>query len=339
METLERRIAYGYRRVEMLPGALGYIDLRAFADFSFLKPDEPARQAADAALALIFTADAVIIDLRNNGGGSPNMVGYLVSAFTAPDANIYNTFKHRDSEGSERPKQPYAKPRLTVPLYILISGRTASAAESTAYTLQAAKRAVVVGEMSAGAANPGGEFPVGDGFNVFISTSTPVNPITGTNWDFAGVKPDVPVDPDTALERAETLALQEVLAHDPGNIETRWILETLQAEAAVPAPGGAPLSDYIGAYSGDASIAIKNAALGLRRGQRPPWPLVRIHDDVFAVRDEPFRRVEFERNSAGKITRFQLVRVGGPAAWFLKQPGQATRRTCAAAGSARCASP
>ena len=128
-----------------------------------------------------------------------------------------------------------------------------------------------------------------------------------------------------------------VLARDPDNAETRWILEALRAEAA-PAPGGGPLSEYLGTYTGEASIAINNAALGLRRGQRPPWPLVRIHDDVFAVRDEPFRRVEFERNSAGKITGFQLVRAGGPAAWFLKLPGQATRRTCAGT-SERCASP
>jgi hypothetical protein len=321
LETLERRNAYGFRRVEMLPGALGYIDLRTFADFSFAQPDEPARQAADAALALVSSADAVIIDLRNNGGGSPNMVGYLVSAFTPPDANIYNTFQHRDAAGTERPKQSYSKPRLDVPLYILISGRTASAAESTAYTLQAAKRAVIVGEVSGGAANPGGEFPVGDGFNVFISTSTAINPITGTNWEGVGVKPDVPVNPDKALERAEILALQQVLAREASNVETRWILEALQAEAA-PEPG-APLSDYVGSYTGGASIVAKNAALGLRRDRRPLWSLVRIHGDVFAVRDEPFRRVQFERNSSGRITRFQLVRAGGPAAWFLlKQHSQ-----------------
>jgi Peptidase family S41 len=320
LETLERRNAYGFRRVEMLPGALGYIDLRTFADFSFAQPDEAARQAADAALALVSSADAVVIDLRNNGGGSPNMVGYLVSAFTPPDANIYNTFQHRDTAETERPRQSYPKPRLDVPLYILISGRTASAAESTAYTLQAAKRAVIVGEVSGGAANPGGEFPVGDGFNVFISTSTAINPITGTNWEGVGVKPDVPVNPDKALERAEILALQRVLAQDSNNVETRWILEALQAEAA-PSPG-APLADYVGTYTGGAAIVAKNAALGLRRDRRPPWSLVRIHGDVFAVRDEPFRRVQFERNSSGRITRFQLVRAGGPAAWFLKQPSR-----------------
>src|SRR5581483_10739682 len=70
LESLERRNAYGFHRVEMLPGAIGSLDITTFADFSFSNPNEPARKAADAALALVSTADAIIIDLRSNGGGS-----------------------------------------------------------------------------------------------------------------------------------------------------------------------------------------------------------------------------------------------------------------------------
>ena len=319
-DILARRNAYGFHRVEMLPGAIGYLDMTSFADFSFSNPNEPARKAADAALALVSGADAVIIDLRNNGGGAPNMVGYLVSAFTPPAADIYNTFHHRDRTESERPKEPYASPMLNVPLYILISGRTASAAESTAYTLQAAKRAVVVGEPSIGAANPGGEFPAGDGFFVFVSTSNTVNPITGTNWESAGVKPDVPTDPHKALERAEVLALESVLARrntdSPETTETRWVLEALRARNSPPA--GAPLTDYEGPYTAGAQLAIENHHLALRRGKRPFWTLVRIRGDVFAVVDEPYRRVIFERNAAHQVTRFELVRAGGPSSWFTR---------------------
>ena len=323
LETLERRNAYGFRRVEILPGSIGYIDLRSFADFSFGKPDEPARKAMEAALTLVSNADAVIIDLRNNGGGSPAMVGYLVSAFTPPGANIYNEFHQRDSSDSERPEESYPKPRLDVPLYVLISGRTGSAAESTAYTLQAAKRATIVGAVSVGAAHPGGEFPVGDGFFVFISTSQAINPITGTNWEGVGVKPDVTVSPEKALERAEVLALEAILKNSqplansrPEDIETRWTLEALRAEAS-PVKGP-PLTDYVGAYAG-AEISTENGYLALRRGNRPPWALVRIRGDVFCVKDEPFRRVLFERDSAGHgVTRLELVRAGGAATWFLK---------------------
>lgn len=321
LETLERRNAYGFRRVDMLPGAIGYLDLRLFADFSFDKPDEPARKAADAALALVSTADAVIIDLRNNAGGSSLMVGYLVSAFTAPGADIYNVFRSRDGTSSERPKESYSRPRLAVPLYVLISGRTASAAESTAYTLQAAKRAVVVGEVSGGAANPGGEFPAADGFSIFISTSTTVNAVTGTNWEGVGVKPDVAVNPEHALERAQILALESVLRNNPTGteaVETRWVLEALRAEAS-PAVGP-PITDYVGAYAG-AEISAENGHLALRRDRRPAWALTRVRGDVFCVTDEPFRRVLFERNTAHGVTRFQLTRAGGPSTWFPKASG------------------
>ena len=143
-DEFERRTAYGFHAVEMLPGAIGYIDLRAFVDLP-ASPEDPARATADAALELVRNADAIILDLRNNPGGSPDMVGYLVSAFADPKANIYNTLTYRDRSESERPKVPYPHPRLDVPLYVLISGHTASAAESRAYTLQASRRAVHAG--------------------------------------------------------------------------------------------------------------------------------------------------------------------------------------------------
>src|SRR6185503_6003675 len=122
-ELADQRSAYGFRRVEMRPGGIGYIDLRFFADFNFAKLNEPPRKIADAALTMLSGADAVILDLRNNGGGAPAMVGYLVSAFTAADADIYNVFHSRDNTESERPGQAYASPRVDVPLFVLISGR------------------------------------------------------------------------------------------------------------------------------------------------------------------------------------------------------------------------
>ncbi|HVW68116.1 MAG TPA: S41 family peptidase [Steroidobacteraceae bacterium] len=320
-ELADRRYAYGFRRVEMLPGGIGYLDLSYFADFDFNKPDEPARRTADAALALLANADAVIIDLRNNGGGSPAMVGYLVSAFTPPGADIYNTFRHRDRNDSERPKVPYPNPRLDVPLYVLISGRTASAAESAAYTLQAPKRARIIGAPSGGASNPGGEFPVDGGYTIFVSTSTAINPITGTNWEGAGVRPDVRTAASEALESAERLALEAILAQHPDALEARWILEALKADRAPE--NKAKLTEYAGDYTG-ARIAEENGHLELRRGRRPPWVLQRLRDDVFFVKGEPYRRVIFARQS-GRITHFQLVRADGPATWFARAQTRAPR--------------
>jgi hypothetical protein len=98
-DEFERRTAYGFHAVEVLPGAIGYIDLRAFVDLPGGQED-PARATADAALQLVRNADAIILDLRNNPGGSPDMVGYLVSAFTDPKADIYNVLTYRDHRES-----------------------------------------------------------------------------------------------------------------------------------------------------------------------------------------------------------------------------------------------
>ncbi len=124
---------------------------------------------------------------------------------------------------------------------------------SPAYTLQAAHRATIVGEPSGGAANPGGEFPIGAGLTLFISTGSPVNPVTGRNWEGAGVQPDVRLPAESALERTEILALEAILAKNPpatDAIETRWILEARRAQQS--APTGPALAEYAGAYAGAA---------------------------------------------------------------------------------------
>lgn len=313
-EDQQRRGAYGFRRVEMLPGAIGYIDMRGHADFRFGQPDAPARRAVDAALQLISGADAVIIDLRDNGGGSPAMVGYLVSAFTPKDADIYNVFHSREGTVSERPAETYAWPRLDVPLYILTSGRTGSAAEATAYTLQAARRAVIVGETSGGAANPGGPVQVGDGFSVFVSNGTPVNAVTKANWEGTGVKPDVAVPAAEALNRAQILALEAMLAKRPDGPEAtdnRWALEALKAQANPPAGIGG-LDQLAGTY-GEVVVVRQGSTLTLQRGRRPAWELVALGDSTFFAKGEPSRRVIFDpdgkaleiRYSTGQTMRFR----------------------------------
>lgn len=197
----------GIERVDVLPGNLGYIKLAHFANIESGDANAPARRAIDAALARIADSNAIVIDLRDTRGGAPSMVGYLVSAFTPAGADIYNTFHARNGgTRSEAPDQPYGKPMLTVPLYVLINGRTASAGEAFTYTVKNAKRATIVGATSRGAANPGRFFEVGDGYAVFVSNGTPVSPVTKTNWEGAGVAPDIAVPASEALDKASELA-------------------------------------------------------------------------------------------------------------------------------------
>ncbi|PVM94098.1 S41 family peptidase [Caulobacter endophyticus] len=313
-----RRANYGIRRVEILGGNLGYIDMRMFADFEFDQPDAPARKAIEAALQMVANTDAVIIDLRDNGGGSPAMVGYLASAFTPRGANIYNTFRYREGTESEAPKDWYPAPRLAIPLYVLTSGRTGSAAEALAYTLKNARRAVIVGEASGGAANPGGPVPVAGGFSIFVSNGSPVSPITGTNWEGGGVQPDVQIPAAKALDAARALALETVLktATGPAAQDARWALEAIRAETAPPATK--PLGDYVGAY-GAVEIVEVEGRLAMKRGRRPLSVLLPLGGETFTILGETARRVVFERDAKGAVTAFEAIGYEGGGSRYRRE--------------------
>lgn len=298
---------FGIRQVQVLPGNVGHLDLRYFADFDFDAAQAPARQAIDAALQLLAHTDALVIDLRDNGGGSPAMVGYLASAFVEPGRDIYNTFHSRGGTASEAPARPHGTPRTRVPLYVLVSGRTASAAEAFAYTLANVQRATLVGEATAGGANPGRPFQLAGGFSVFVSTGSPVSPVTGRNWEGTGVLPDIEVASDEAFDTAMTLALSTLVENGAGD-SARWPLEALAAPDTVLSPEA--LAARAGDY-GAVSIEPTPDALRLRHGRRPPALLRPLAPDLFHVIGEPTRRVRFERDAKDQVMALEILTAGG----------------------------
>ncbi|MEO0501561.1 MAG: S41 family peptidase [Pseudomonadota bacterium] len=296
-----RRTGWGFAETAILPGNLGLIDMTAFAHFDFGDADSAVRQTADSALALTAAADALIFDLRANGGGSPHMVGYLVSAFTGRD-DIYNIFHARDGTSSEAPASPYAAPFDERPVFILTSGRTASAAEAFAYTLQAAGLATVVGETSAGAANPGETFETPSGYSVFVATGSPRNPLTGTNWEGTGVVPDVAAPSSEALEMAQRLALRAVVDKGDGKRDTVWALEALTA--SLPAIDG--LDRYAGRY-GDWNVRADADRLLIKRGGRPERTLVPLRDGLFYRADDPAIRYRFHTDGGAPAVELETA--------------------------------
>ncbi len=323
---MDRLTNYGIRRVEVQPGNIGYIDLREFADFDFGQPNQPGRQAIEAALQLVAGSDALIIDLRNNGGGSPAMVGYLASAFTPMGKNIFNIFHLRERTISEAPTEWFAKPRVDMPLYVLTSARTGSAAESFAYTLKNAHRATIVGEATAGAANPGDDVDAGDGFRVFVSRGSPISPITGRNWEGDGVQPDVAASPATALQAATALALEAVIGKTPADqaIDARWALEALHAETG--APKTIAIDDYVGNYD-VLVIAQQDGRLSMRRGRRPAVLLLPLGDDLFSIAGESSRRVRFERDPQHKVMALESMTSDGESTRYRLDPQAKTTAT------------
>jgi hypothetical protein len=309
---------YGFVHTEMLPGGIGYIAVSQFAQIDPQVRDDPARMAADAALQSVAGARAIILDLRNSRGGAPAMVAYLASYFVPPNAAIFNTFHTRGVSGSEAPvAEPTGPRRLETPLYILVNGGTGSASESFPYTLQAAHRAVIVGEPTNGRANPGGFVRVSGGFAVFVSGGSPENPITHGNWEGTGVRPDLPVASAEALTRAQDAALQRLLeAAPPGPeaAELRWLLA--DRHAAGPPPSAGDLQAYAGSYGEEASVTSENGALLLHQGRRATT-LRQVAADLFVSTLDPLVHAQFERQG-GRVVALNLVTPAGPLARFTR---------------------
>lgn len=205
---------FGVERAELLPGNIGYLDLRNFIS---------ARMAGDtigAAMTLLQYTDAIIIDLRKNGGGEPSAVALLASYFFEDRTHI-NDYFDRATGAIEQSwsSEHLAGPRYGAdrPVYILTSARTFSAAEEFAYDMKMLKRATIIGETSGGGAHPGDISRLSEHFQMFIPTGRSINPITKTDWDRVGVAPDVPTSQIQALAVAETTALKRliVVANDP----------------------------------------------------------------------------------------------------------------------------
>lgn len=209
-QELEREIRsnYGFREVQILENNIGYIKIT-----EFMRPKR-AMQTAVAAMKLVENTDALIIDLRGNGGGYPGIMEYILNHYFDGPPTLLSTTYFGDSTLHPAPNYTsdlvYGKLRLGTPLYILIDNKTASAAEYFAYTLQAQKKAVVVGETSAGAANMNSFFPLPYNLRISISTASPVNEITKTNWEQRGVQPDYPVNAEDAKDKS-----MEIIASGP----------------------------------------------------------------------------------------------------------------------------
>lgn len=209
----DRQQNFGFEKVEHLDGNVGYVDLRFFSG----APD--ARATAAAAMAFLAGSDALIFDLRRNGGGNPDMVRVL-SSYLFDEPTHLNSLYFRDGDRTEEfwtlDEVPGQK-MPDVPVFVLTSADTFSGAEEFSYNLRVLERATLVGETTRGGANPGGVFPIDAQFEMIIPTGRAINPITGTNWEGTGVEPHVAVAANLALETALPLAQAAAAAHQARN--------------------------------------------------------------------------------------------------------------------------
>ncbi|MBN2415444.1 hypothetical protein JXO52_06365 [bacterium] len=219
---LGQREHLGFYRLDWIDGEIGYLDYRRF--------NYSSRGIAMLQSAFHFLSDAhaIIIDIRNNGGGSDDMGTVMLSYFLPHPTQLTGTYYRQEDLTEEMWTEEIdaGKKMPDVPLFVLIGKNTFSAAEYFAYDLKVRKRAVLIGEASKGGAHSVDRYPVGDMYEIYISTARAVNPLTGDNWESTGVIPDILVPDTAALDTAITLARQA--AREYGNAKDAELQEAVQ---------------------------------------------------------------------------------------------------------------
>jgi hypothetical protein len=193
----------GFVRADRLAGDVGYVEVVGFPE-----PLTVFRAGADPAMAAVARSRALILDLRRNGGGSPRAVNYLLSYFFPAEQKVHVSDIIWRNPGTDTfrtdPFFTVATPGkyLGRPVVILTSHRTFSGGEDFTYNMQALKRARVVGEVTGGGAHPSGEEDLPDGLAIVIPEGRSESPVTKTDWEGVGVKPDLVTPADEALKAA-----------------------------------------------------------------------------------------------------------------------------------------
>lgn len=298
------RMNAGVRELRTMPGNIRYL---AYDGFAWGTPGAPA--SVEAAMRFLQGADAYIIDLRRNGGGSPEAVAALASYFV-PEGTPLMRFEMRGraGEATKSPKAPFSL--AGKPLYVLTSGGTASAAEEFATHVQALGFGTLIGERTAGAGFRNDLLPLPGGYVLSVSTGRAISLKTGKDWERVGVTPTIVVPVDRALERAQQEAMQKIAAAAPADERAQDdLLVGYYRALAEPVALARPAADYAGRY-GERTVTAVGGALTFRRLDRPPLKLVPVDADTFASEADGTVRISFITES-GRVAKMRIVQGDG----------------------------
>ncbi|MDR6843784.1 S41 family peptidase [Flavobacterium granuli] len=298
---------YGFKEVKILEGNIGYLDLRNFSDPSL------GGETAVAAMNFLSNTNALIIDLRKNGGGSSEMIQLIISYLYNSEPVHLNNFYYRPTDSNTQTwTLPYisGKRMPNVDVYVLTSKRTFSAAEEFSYDLKNLHRATIIGENTGGGANPGGEEIATDRFTIFVPFGRAINPITKTNWEGTGVQPDIEVPADDALLTAQIKALEKLTAKEYQNSNKKytWLLTSIKAKQHPLVLKPKESENYIGKF-GSRIITYENGNLYYQVDSIRKSKMLPLEKDIFDLEDNMIR-VEFKKVN-NKISGITVVNANG----------------------------
>jgi len=209
---LERNNCF-FDKVEHLPSNVGYLKFNAFPNPQICGP------TVTAAMGFLANSDALIFDLRQNGGGDPKMVQFVSSYLFDEPTHLNDMYNRKEDTTTQYWTLPYVPGKRFAgkPVFVLTSTRTFSGAEEFTYNLKNLKRATIVGETTGGGAHPVSPHRLDDHFMIGVPGGRPINPISKKDWEGTGVEPDVKVPADQALDMAKKMAAEQIQKNVSGD--------------------------------------------------------------------------------------------------------------------------
>ena len=250
------------------------------------------------ALRFLSRTDAVIIDVRRNGGGASDMSHFIFSHFLeekpVPTINVHTRRSPEPNRRMSIAEVPGPR-RKDVPLFVLTSQGTASAAEEFCFVLKNRRRAILVGRRTAGAGHMVAQIPVGNGFTASLSITRVSDPETGLEWEQVGVQPDIAVAPEHALAVAHAAALKAIAASTTdasrSQVLRRWI-ETIEARSRAIPESASRLARFAGTYDGRV-VTVRDGQLWYaRRSGGLSEALTPLGGDTYALSAQRLRFAE-----------------------------------------------
>jgi len=302
------RANFGFGEVKRLTGNIGYLRFDRFEHPSIAAP------TASAAIAFLANCDAVIIDLRENGGGEEEMVQFLLSHFFREPTHLINVYDKDSNLLSQ--SWTYAcvpgKALYDTELYVLISRRTASGAEAFSYDLKCYRRATLVGETTKGMAHQIKilDLPQYD-LRLHVPYARPASPITNASWEKTGVTPDIEVPSARALGVAHLEACKRLIeksADEDARRDLEWDMTAIKARVDPIMLSQSNMAVYTGQYAGGTyAIHIKDSRLYWRYSDGVDYVLIPLTADLFGFDDTDDVRLQIVRDASGKVNGFRLV--------------------------------
>jgi retinol-binding protein 3 len=289
---------YGFKEVAILNMNIGYLKMDGFHD---IRNSESAKAAA-AAMDFLSHTSGLIIDLSENTGGDPATLQFLISYFFKVEPPThYNTFHFRDGHDNylEERTLPYLPgERLSkIPLYVLTGKNTFSAGEALAYSLKHLNRATIVGQTTGGGAHAADFKLINDYFDMSIPMARAINPITKTNWEGVGVKPDIEIELMKAKDYAHAELIKIAMKQESDEIllgRYKWQLEEVECRLSEFSHKIILLERYIGSFDGDRKIFIENGKLKYQRGQGKIATLTALNETCFTSDTFSDLRIEYD---------------------------------------------